>query len=81
MSTKGTEIEALIAAGQTMEAWIKIQRWYQHSKGHPAPPTMEGLEHYSTLREDLYRRQTLEGEAIPILVQPAEITDGPPEVE
>ena len=77
----GEEIETLVESAQTREVWINIQRWYLQEKGHPTPPTREGLEHDSTLREDLYRRRPPEGEAIPILVQPVSITYGPPEGE
>ena len=35
-----------------------------------------GLEHNLTPREDIYRRCSPENEAIPILVQPADISDG-----
>ena len=63
------------------ELWSKIQRWYQETKVHPTPPTREGLEHTSILREDLYRRRLPEGEVISILVQPVIIADGPPEGE
>ena len=42
---------------------------------------MEGLEHTSTLRKDLYRRSPTEGKAIPILVQPVDIPDRHPEGE
>ena len=45
------------------------------------PPTREELENTSTLSKDLYRRLPLEGEAIPILVQPVSIVYGPLEVE
>ena len=61
------------------KAWSKMQRWYLESKVHQYPLTREGLEHTSTLREDLYRQQPPEGEAIPILVQPARIVDDTPE--
>ena len=66
----GRDIEILIAAGQMREAWSKIQQGYQQAKGHPKPLTREGLDHTSTLREDLYRQTPPEGKAIPILVQP-----------
>ena len=72
------EVEALVAEGQTREAWSKIQRWYQQVKVHLSPPTREGLDHTSTLKEELYMRHLMEGESIPILVQPAETIDGPP---
>ena len=51
MSTKGTYIEALIAAGRMKKTWIKIQRWYEQAKGHPKTPTIEGMDHTSNLRE------------------------------
>ena len=50
-------------------------RWYRQAKGHPIPPNKEGLEHTSTLRDNLYRRRPIEGKAIPILVQPQKIAD------
>ena len=40
-----------------------------------------GLEHTSTLREELYRWRPLEGAPIRILAQPVETPDGPPEGE
>ena len=77
----GEDIETLVDYGHIREVWSKIQRWYQEAKGHPTPPTREGLEHTSILREDLYRRCPSEDEAIPILVQPVIIAEGPPEGE
>ena len=53
MTKTGRDIEILIAAGQTRDAWSKIQQGYQQAKGHPKPLTREGLDHTSTLREDL----------------------------
>ena len=76
----GEEIEALVSKDQVREAWSKTQLWYQEDKGHRVPPTSEQLYQTSTLREDLYRQRPLEGESIPILVQPVSIKDGPPEV-
>ena len=55
--------------------------WYRQVKCHTPTLNKEGLEHTSTMREDLYRKRPPEGEATPILVQPAEIPDGPPEGE
>ena len=63
------------------EAWIKIQRWYREAKDKQVTPTREGLEHTSTLGEDIYRRRPQEGEPIPILLQPVSIADGPLEGE
>ena len=63
------------------EAWRKIQIWYQEAKVCQATPTREGLEHTSTLREDLYRWLPPEGYPIPILLQPVSITGGPLEGE
>ena len=59
--------------------WSKIQRWFQHSKGHPTPLNREGPEQTSTLTEDIYRQCPMEGEAIPILVQLTRIADDIPE--
>ena len=77
----GTLIESLLEAGQTRELWITIQKWYEQAKDHLLPPTREGLEHTSTLSEDLYRRFSLEGTIILILLQPTNIPNGPPEGE
>ena len=63
------------------EMCIKIQRWYRESNGHRSTLNIEGLEHTSTLRYDLYRQPPQEGEPIPILVQLVSIADGPPEIE
>ena len=38
-----------------MEAWSKIQRRYLEANVHRDPPTREGLEHTTALREDIYR--------------------------
>ena len=73
--------ESLVVNNQLREAWSNIHRQYQKFKGHRAPPTIKGLEHTSTLREDLYRRRPPEGGPIPILVQPVSITDRNPEGE
>ena len=53
----GEDIELIVAADQTRKAFINFQMWYQQEKGHPKPTIREGLEHTSTLREDLYRRR------------------------
>ena len=74
------EIKALVSNDQVREAWSKNQRWYREAKGHQVPPTSEQLDQTSTLLEDLYRNRPLEGESIPILVQPVSIEDGPPEI-
>ena len=55
MSTEVVGIDALITVGHTREAWSKIQVWYRQAKLHLTPPTREGLEHTSDLREELYR--------------------------
>ena len=49
----GTEIEALIVAGQTKETCINIQRWYQKAKVQPPSPTREKLNYTSNLKDDL----------------------------
>ena len=67
-----------MTAGQTREVWGQIQLWYRQAKDHPPPSTREGLEHTSTLREDIYRRRPPEGVPISILAQSAEIPDEPP---
>ena len=77
----GEDIEELVEADNTREAWSKIQRWYCKAKVHSSPPTREVLEHTSTLREDIYRRHPLEGEAILILVLPVSIVYRHPEGE
>ena len=46
--------------------------------GQGTPSIREGLDHTSTLREDIYRQRPAEGASIPILAQPAEIPDEPP---
>ena len=61
------------------EVWSNIHKWFQQAKGHTTPLNREGLEQTSTLRGDLYRWWTMEGEAIPILVQLARIADDIPE--
>ena len=72
-------IETLVEADQTREVWNKIQSCHLQAKVHPTSPTKEGLEHTSTLREDLYRRLPPEGAEILILVQPVRIAYRPPE--
>ena len=57
VSTALTGIEYFVVEVQTREAWNKIHKWYQQSKRHPTPPSREGLERTSTLREDLYRER------------------------
>ena len=71
----GEDIEELVEADNTREAWSKIQRWYCKAKVHSSPPTREVLEHTSILREDLYRQSTLEGEAIQIVVKTVSTSD------
>ena len=71
----GTNIKALLTEGKTREAWGTIKRWYHKTKYHPPPPTMEGLDHNSTLREDLYRQRPPEFVPVPIIVQQVEIPD------
>ena len=46
--------------------------------GQGPPSTREGLDHTSTLSEDIYRRRPPEFMPILILAQPAEIPDEPP---
>ena len=77
----GEEIDSIVAKYQLREAWSKTQSWYQEANGHRDPPTSEQLEQTSNLREDLYRRRPLEGEPLPILVQPVSISDRPLEGE
>ena len=74
----GEDIDSLVQNDQLQEARSKIKRWYREAKGHQSPPTSEGLEQTLTLREDIYRQLPLEGEPLPILVQPVSISDGPP---
>ena len=69
VSKAGVEIEALVESEHTRESWSNIQKWCRQANGNPTYPTREGLDHTSTLREDLYRKSPLEGKAIPILVQ------------
>ena len=59
------------------KAWSKMQKLYLESKGHQYPLNREGLEHTSTLREDIYRQHKPGGEPIPILVLLVSITDTP----
>ena len=56
ISMTGTNIKALLTAGQTGGVWEKIQRWYRQAKDNSPHPTREGTEHTPTLREYLYRR-------------------------
>ena len=72
------DIETLVLNSQVREAWSRTQWWYQEAKGHRVPHTSEHLDQTSTLWEELYRHRPLEGEIIPILVQPVSIKDGPP---
>ena len=44
VSKMEVKIEALVESGQTREAWIKIQMWYQQAKGHPTHHRREGME-------------------------------------
>ena len=78
VSKMGENIEVLLTSVHTREAWDIIQRWYQKSKYHPTLPTIEEMDHTSTLREELYRRHPPEGASILILVQTAEMEDDPP---
>ena len=72
-------VEALVEADHVREAWSNIQRWYQQANGHPTPPTIKGLEHALTLRDDIYRWRPLEVEAILIPVQPSRVGGNTPE--
>ena len=74
----GNEIKTLVSNNQVREAWSKTQRWYRVSKGHLVPPTSEQLDQTSNLWEHLYMQRPLEGESIPILLQPLRINDGTP---
>ena len=75
MSKAGVDTEVIVALDQKREAHRKIQRWYQQSKGHPTPPTREGMDNTSILKENLYMWCSLEVEAILAQLQLEMIAD------
>lgn len=72
------EIENLLTAGRTQEAYGKARCWYRDRSAHVPKPTIQEEEKTREQYESLYTAEEPPGDPIPIHVQPFPVVDSPP---
>lgn len=77
----GSAIESELDGGNLQEAWNIAKALYRQAGDRPHKPSRQDLNSITDERRTLYREIPLPAESIPILVQPADVPDGPPTEE
>ena len=79
MASVGSTIEAKLAGGNVQEAFRHLKGWYRAATETQAKPCYWTMVRQTLEQVDLYARRQSPGDPLPVLVDPVEIVNNPPE--
>ncbi len=77
-TTTASNVEGCIAAGEYIEAWRHLKRWYCLVEDRAPKPCPETMAKQTQERVDLYVARTPKGMPLPIRIDPAPVNDAAP---